>query len=125
MSLDNHISSIIKSCFVQLHDFRRIRSLISKTAAFTLDNSFIHSHQDYRNSLCYSLPNYSIHCLQKVQNTAARIITRSVHSLHITTVLKFLHWLPVNCHINYKACCIIHRTLSLRKPHYPSSLFNF
>ena len=40
MSLDNHISSIIKSCFVQLRAFRHIRSLISKTAAITLANSF-------------------------------------------------------------------------------------
>ena len=46
MSLDNHISSIIKSCVVQLRDFRRIRPLISKTAATTLANSFIHSCLD-------------------------------------------------------------------------------
>ena len=42
MSLDNHISSIIKSCFVQLRDFRRIRPLISKTDVFKLTNSFIY-----------------------------------------------------------------------------------
>ena len=36
MTLDNHISSIIKSCFVQFRDFRHIRPLLSKTAAITL-----------------------------------------------------------------------------------------
>ena len=60
---DNHISSVIKSCFVQLHDFRRIRPLISKTVAITLASSFIHSRLDYCNSLFYGLPNYSIHRL--------------------------------------------------------------
>ena len=48
--------------------------------------------------------NCSIHRLQKVQNTAARIITRSVHSSHITSVLKSLHWLPVKYRINFKIC---------------------
>ena len=29
MSLGKHVSSIVKLCFLQLHDFRRIRPLIS------------------------------------------------------------------------------------------------
>ena len=45
---------------MQLRNFRRIRPLISKTAAITLANSFIHSHSNYCNSLFYGLPNYSI-----------------------------------------------------------------
>ena len=91
MSLDNHISSIIKSCFMQLRDFRRIRPLISKIAATTLANSLIHSRLNYCYSLFYGLPNYSIHRLQMVQNTVARIITRSVRSSHVTLILKSLH----------------------------------
>ena len=99
---------------MQLHDFRRICSVISKTAAIILANSFIHSRLDYCNSLFYGLPNYSIHRLQKVQNVAARIVTRSVFSSYITPILKSLHWLPVNYRINFK---------SFHEPHYLSSLF--
>ena len=55
ISLDNHISFIIKSCFGQLRDFRRIRLLISKTADITLAYSFIHSRLDYCNSLIYGI----------------------------------------------------------------------
>ena len=91
MSLDYHISFIITSCFVQLRDLHRIRPLISKTAAITLANSFIHSRLDYCNNLCYGLPNYSIHCLQKIHNTAARIFTRSVRSSHIFYRELFLY----------------------------------
>ena len=124
MSLDNHISPIIKSRFKQLREFRRIHPLISKTAATTLTNSFIHSRLDCCNNLVYGLPNYFIHRLQKVQNTAACIVTRSVHSWHITPVLKPLHWLPVNYLINFKICCIAHRALSLHEPHYFCSQFS-
>ena len=43
MSLDKHVSSIFKSCFLQLRGFRRIHPFISKTAAITLANAFVHS----------------------------------------------------------------------------------
>ena len=124
MSLDNHISSIIKSCFVQLCDFFRIRQLISKTAAITLANLFIHFRLDYCNSRFYSLPNYSTHRLQTVQNTDARIDTRSVFSSQITLIFKYLHWLPINYCINFKICCITYCALSSHEPHYLSSLFS-
>ena len=117
MSLDNHISSITKSCFMQPCDFLRIRPLISKTAAIALTNSFTHSRLDYCNSLFCGLPNYSIHRLQKFHNTAARIVTRSVYSSHITLILESLHRLPVNYRINFQICCITHRAPSLHERH--------
>ena len=104
--------------------FSPYSSVIPNTTAITLTNSFIHSRLDYSNSLFYGFSNYSIHRLQKVQNTAARIVTHSVRSSHITLVLKSLHWLPANYRINFKICCITHRALSLHEPHYLSSLFS-
>ena len=76
---------------MQLLDFHRIYPLISKTSTIALADSFIHSRLDYYNSLFYGLHNYSIHRLQMVQNTAARIVTRSVRLSHITPILKSLH----------------------------------
>ena len=38
-----------------------IHLVISKTAAITLINDFVHSRLDYCNSLFYGLPKYSIH----------------------------------------------------------------
>ena len=113
MSMDKHISAEVKSCFLQLRDFHRIRPLISKTAAIILANAFVHSHLDYCNSLFYGLPKYSIHRLQKIQNTTARIVTRISRFTHITPILKSLHWLPVSYRINFKICCLTHRAISL------------
>ena len=126
MSMDKHISSIIKSCFLQLRDIRRIRPFTSKTAAITLANAFVHSHLDFCNSLLYGLHKYSIHRLQKVQNTVARIITNS-HFLHKTTTLKSLNWFSIVYRINFKICCITHldrEPVSLRcKYHVYRSMF--
>ena len=55
MFFDKHISSIVKSCFIQLRDFRRIRLFISKTAAITLANTFVHSRLDFHNNLFVGL----------------------------------------------------------------------
>ena len=51
MSMDKHISAILKSCFLQLRNFYHICPFISKTAALTLANAFVHTHFDYCNSL--------------------------------------------------------------------------
>ena len=88
MSLDNHISSIIKSYLAQLRDFRRIRPLTLKTSAITLANSFTHSCLDFCNSLFYGLPHYSIHHHKrfKIQLLALSLVV-SVHH----TALGFLN----------------------------------
>ena len=111
--MDRHVSSVVKTCFLQLCEFHHIRSFIPKSAAITFANAFIHSRIDYCNSLSYGFPKYSLHCLQKVQNSVAGIVTHTSRSSHITLLLKSLHWLPIKYRITFKLCCITHRTLSL------------
>ena len=77
-----HVSSIVKSCLLQLSDFGRMRPFISKTAVITLANAFIHSRLDICNSLFYGLLKYSIHSLQKVKNTVAHIVSNSSRFSH-------------------------------------------
>ena len=122
MSLDKHVSPIVKSRFLQLHELRRIRPFISKTAAITLANTFVHSHLDFYNSLFYGLPKYSIHRLKNVQNTVARIISNSSCFSHITPTFKSLHWLPIFYRISFKMCCVTHRALFSSEPFYLSTL---
>ena len=47
---------------------------------------------DYCNSLLYGLPEYSLDRLQKILNTAARILRRVPKFDHITETLMDLHW---------------------------------
>ena len=84
VSMDKHISAIVKSRFLQLCDFHCIRPLISKNAAITLANAFVHSHLDNSNSLFYGLPKYSIHRLKKIQNTTAHSYTYFSFYSHYT-----------------------------------------
>ena len=61
---------------------------------------------------------YSIHRLQKVQNTVARIVTNSSHFSYTTPTLKSLHRLPMFNQINFKICCITYYALSLGESCY-------
>ena len=119
--MDKHISSVVKTCFHQLREFRHIRSFIPKFAAITFANAFIHFRIDYFNSLYYGLPKYSINRPQNLQTSVIRIVTHTSHLSQITPILKSLFWLPVQYCINFKLCCIAHRTLSLGKSHYLNS----
>ena len=84
--------------------------------------AFISSRLDNANSLLYGLPDYQIKRLQRIQNTAARILTRTAKHDHITPVLKELHWLPVEKRIMYKIILLTYRCLHNLAPPYLSCL---
>jgi len=56
--------------------------------------------------------------LQSVQNAAARLITGTRRSDHISPVLRQLHWLPVWQCVSYKIVTLVHRYLSGHVPSY-------
>ena len=117
-----HISCVLKLCFLQLHEFRHIRSFILKSAALIFAHAFIHSHFNYCNSSFYDLSKYSLHRFQKLQNSVVCIVTCISHSSHITPILSSLHLLPVKYSINFQLCCITHHALFLSEPHYLNTL---
>ena len=49
--------------------------------------------------------------LTKNTNTPARILSNFFRFSHITQTLKFLHWLPIFCCVNFIMCCITHLLL--------------
>ena len=63
--------------------------------------------------------------LQRVPNTAARIIARIPRCAHITVitpVLKQLHWLPVEKRVQYKVLLHTYKALNGTSPSYITNL---
>ena len=54
---------------------------------------------DYCNGLLYNVPAAHLSKLQRLQNTAARLIAFTPKFDHISPVLFKLHWLPVEYRI--------------------------
>ena len=77
---------------------------------------------DSANSLLHGLPTFLIDLFQNVQNAAVRIITRTKKYDHIKSVLKQLHWLPVNQRINYKILLLTFKALNGQAPSYITEL---
>ena len=67
------------------------------------------------------LPKSVIDKLQYVQNRAARLVTRTRSSEHIT-VLRRLHWLPVRQRITYKILLLSYKALNGMAPRYIADL---
>ena len=74
MKLDYHISSVCKSIYFHLRSIGGIRSIISNDACAQLIHSLVSVRLDYCISILYGLPDNSLYCLQKIQNTAARML---------------------------------------------------
>ena len=85
-----------------LYKIRRIRKYLSYKSAQTLILALVIGRLDYCNSVLYGLPASYIIKLQRVQNAAARLISKTTRFDHISPVMKDLHWLPVKYRIMFK-----------------------
>jgi len=99
--------SIWRSCFVQLRQLRLVRSSLTSEAAKTLVHAFVSSRLDYCNCLLYGVNDGLLKKLQVVQNLAARVVTGTGKSDHITPVLFDLHWLPIRHRLLFKLAMIV------------------
>ena len=102
LNLNSHVCAVCKSCRYHTWALRHIRRLISEESAQILPCSIVMSRLDYCNSLFYGMPEYVLNKLQSVQNTLARVVTRSDARTSAAPLLVKLHWLPICQRISYK-----------------------
>ena len=124
MSYKVHVKKICSAGYFHLRNIRRIRKYLSKDNTSILVHALITSKLDYCNCLLYGLPDSLLSKLQKLQNTAARLITNKSRFCHITPVLHDLHWLPVKYRIQYKVLLITFKALHNQVPIYIKKLIS-
>ena len=71
------MNSVCMSGYYQLRNIGHIRRYLTNDATQSLVNGLVASRLDYCNALLSGLNQTSINKLQRVQNTAARIVTRT------------------------------------------------
>ena len=122
LSFIPHIKNITKIGFYHLKNIARVRPFLSQASTEVLMHAFISCRLDYCNALLSGLPKKSISNLQLLQNSAARVLTRTRGQEHITLVLKSLHWLPVRFRIDFKVLLLVFKCLNGLGPSYLSDL---
>lgn len=122
LSFTTHIADISRSALFHLHNIRKIRPILTDTDAATLIHTLVSSRLDYCNTLFSGLPACTTNKLQSVQNTAARILTRTRKYDRISPVLKSLHWLPIKERSDFKVLLLTYKSLHGLAPSYLSDL---
>lgn len=122
MTMDKQVTSIMRSCYSQLRNIGQIRRYLTPDATRSLVHGLVTSRLDYCNPLLYGISASLTSKLQRIQNTAARIITRTRRDQHITPVLADLHWLPVKRRIEYKILVHTYKALHGEGPSYLKNL---
>jgi len=121
LTFNQHIASTCKSSYFHIRAMRHVQSCLPPQLLQTVACSIVTAKLDYCNSLLYGTSNANIAKLQHVQNSLARLVTRTRKYDHISPVLAKLHWLPVSARITYKIATLTRKVLTSNQPVYLSS----
>ena len=122
MSMTTHIIKVCKAASFHLYNIRRIRKHLTSESTYCLVRATVISRIDYCNSLLFKIPAVHIAKLQRIQNSAARLVYYIPRFEHITPVLHRLLWLPVSFRIEYKVLILTYKAIHGHAPPYISDL---
>ncbi len=125
MTMKFHVNKLCISGYYHLRNISRIKRCLSHDALEKLIHALISSRIDYCNSLLIGVPKYTLHKVQLLQNSAARLLSGTRKFDHITPILQSLHWLPVECRIDFKVLLMTFKALHGKAPVYLSELLTF
>ena len=107
-----HVNQFVRTAYFHLWSISRTRRLINYDTCASVVQALVISRLDYANAVLIGLPENALHKLQLVQNSAARMITKTRRRDHMTPILKRLHWLPVHLCIVHKVLCLVYKAMT-------------
>ena len=122
LTMSEHVAKVCSSGYMGIRKISRIRPYLDKASAERLIHAYVTSRLDINNGLLFNLPENILANLQRLQNTAARLLCMKPKHCHITPLLQELHWLPVKERINYKILLMCFKCLKGMGPSYLTSM---
>jgi len=124
LSMTDHITKTCQSAIVAIRKIGQIRQYLNRKCIEILVNSLIISHVDNCNVLLYGLPKKDLNRVQKIQNTAARLIEGARSRDSISPILSKLHWLPVEKRVIFKILIMCFKAQNNLSPSYIADLIH-
>ena len=127
LSFECQINKVVSSCFSTIRLLSRIKHFFDTEQLKTLVCSLIFSILDYCNVLYYGVNSVLIKKLQRVQNSAARLVCKvnRFDHRHSDDMFFELHWLKIRERIVFKILLIIHKCVNNVAPEELCDLVEF
>ena len=125
LNMDPHVDSVVSYCLKLISDVAGVRNLLSDSDTELLMHAIVGSRLDYCNVLLYGVNKCIIQKFQRVQNAAARLVSRRRKNQSVRDVLISLHWLPIEERIIFKLLCIVYKILNGIAPESLLGLVSF
>ena len=100
LSMESQLNHVCKLSYLELRWLAHLRAYLNMDAMKKVMSAFLLSRLDYCNSLFAGLFNDKITKLQRIQNTAARLVLKQPKRHPMSPLLKDLHWLPIKARID-------------------------
>ena len=111
LTMEKHINSIVSHCYKILRDISRIKKYIQRKELEQLVHAVVIFRLDYCNSLFVNLNKEQLFKLQKVQNSAARLILGIRRRDSAKLALYELHWLNVEARVSFKILLLVFKVV--------------
>ena len=126
LSFECQINKVVKGCYGTIKDLSQIKGFLTEEQLKQLVASYIFSLMDYCNALYYGINANLTMKLQRVQNCAARLVSKArIPSGQTDKVLSDLHWLKAKFRSVYKILLITHNCLNQNAPKDVMAMLNF
>ena len=124
LSWSNRVDEICKKVSSAIGALKRIRHFISANTALQIYNALILPHFDYCSPVWDCLSGQSSDKLQKLQNRAARVITKLPFDTSSNLLLDSLKWEKLSLRRKKQKALIMYKTIHDLAPEYLQRLFS-
>ena len=112
INMYEHVTSVCRAVYYHLKNIHCLKAILTQETLLTVVIVFVISRIDYCNSLLYGISDYNINRLQRIQKSAAHLVTNTRKYDHITLILYKLLCLPVRQHIHFNILLITYKSIN-------------
>lgn len=118
-----HVKELTSKISSAINVLKRSRPYLTTQSAIQVYNALILPHFDYCSQVWDGLGVTLTNRLQKLQNRAARAITRSNYDIRSKDILKDLNWSTLNIRRKKQKAILMYKTMNGLTPRYLQEMF--